>query len=195
MEANLDPSSPVLSRGGRDLVQRLNSLTGRQGVVEVRWRGGSVGLEFRRKVVTVESVGRLCEDGATKLRRTTRGARMNQILTRVLLCLLPASPEQARRSVCGLWAMFLIWASAVLFVAYLIFGFCGFFNCTTSRHASCLVLVSIVLYNSNHHPQLISGPSVTQRRLTSVAFPSISSRSPLVNSPETPQVEALLFHD
>ncbi|WZZ72551.1 hypothetical protein YC2023_083921 [Brassica napus] len=99
---------------------------------------------------------------------------MNQILTRVLLCLLPASPEQARRSVCGPWAIF---------------------NCTTSRHASCFVLVSIVLYNSNHHPQLISGPSVTQRRLTSVAFPSISSRSPLVNSPETPQVEALLFHD
>ncbi|KAH0868679.1 LOW QUALITY PROTEIN: hypothetical protein HID58_075701, partial [Brassica napus] len=111
--------------GGRDLVQRLNSPTGRQGVAEVRWRGGSVGSEFRRKVVTVESVGRLCEDGATKLRRATRGARMNQILTRVLLCLLPASPEQARRSVCGPWAMFLIWPSAVLFVAYLIFGFCG----------------------------------------------------------------------
>ncbi|WZZ65016.1 LOW QUALITY PROTEIN: hypothetical protein YC2023_076386 [Brassica napus] len=47
----------------------------------------------------------LCEDGATKLRRATRGGRMNQILTRVLLCLLPARPEQARRSVCGLWAM------------------------------------------------------------------------------------------
>ncbi|CAN6855922.1 unnamed protein product, partial [Brassica oleracea] len=57
----------------------------------------------------------LCEDGATKLRRATRGGRMNQILTRVLLCLLPARPEQARRSVCGPWAMFLIWASAVLF--------------------------------------------------------------------------------
>ncbi|CAN6860981.1 unnamed protein product [Brassica oleracea] len=39
------------------------------------------------------------------------------------------------------------------------------------RHASCLVLVSIVLYNSNHHPHLISGPSVAQR------------------------LEALLFHD
>ncbi|KAH0872958.1 hypothetical protein HID58_070320, partial [Brassica napus] len=43
----------------------------------------------------------LCEDGATKLRRATRGGRMNQILTRVLLCLLPARPEQARRSVSG----------------------------------------------------------------------------------------------
>ncbi|CAN7039436.1 unnamed protein product, partial [Brassica oleracea var. botrytis] len=77
--------------------------------------GGSVGSEFRRKVVTVKSVGRLCEDEATKLRRATRGGRMNQILTRVLLCLLSARPEQARRNVCGPWTMFLIWASTVLF--------------------------------------------------------------------------------
>ncbi|CAF1891574.1 unnamed protein product [Brassica napus] len=42
---------------------------------------------------------------------------------------------------------------------------------SSPRHASCLVLVSIVLYNSNHHLQLISGKSVAQR------------------------LEALLFHD
>ncbi|KAF3485001.1 hypothetical protein F2Q69_00056596 [Brassica cretica] len=54
-----------------------------------------------------------------------------------------------------------------------------------NNHASFLVLVSIVLYNSKHHPQLISGSSVAQRCLSSAAFPSISSHSPLVNSPET----------
>ncbi|CAN7105074.1 unnamed protein product [Brassica rapa subsp. narinosa] len=54
----------------------------------------------------------LCEDGATKSRRATRGGLMSQILTRVLLCLLHARPEQARRSGFGPWAMFLIWASA-----------------------------------------------------------------------------------
>ncbi|CAN7033068.1 unnamed protein product, partial [Brassica oleracea var. botrytis] len=61
----------------------------------------------------------LCEDGTTKLRRATRGGRMNQILTRVLLCLLPARPE-------GPWAMVLIWASAVFLlpISYLGFGGC-----------------------------------------------------------------------
>ncbi|CAN6849468.1 unnamed protein product [Brassica oleracea] len=38
----------------------------------------------------------------------------------------------------------------------------NFMSPPSRRHASCLVLVSIVLYNSSHHPQLISGPSVAQ---------------------------------
>ena len=57
----------------------------------------------------------LCVDWATKLRRATRGGRIIQIIARVLLCFLSARPEQPRRSVCGPWAMCLIWASAGFF--------------------------------------------------------------------------------
>ncbi|CAN7137936.1 unnamed protein product [Brassica rapa subsp. narinosa] len=93
MEATLDPSSPVLLRGRWRLTKlraavvesqvfwvvvtaeeisfkRLNSPTGRQGVAEDRWRGGSVVSEFRRRVVTVESVG-----GCARMGRLSRGGR------------------------------------------------------------------------------------------------------------------------
>ncbi|CAN6820089.1 unnamed protein product [Brassica oleracea var. botrytis] len=69
----------------------------------------------------------LCVDGATKLRRVTRGGRIIQIIARVLLCFLPARPEQPRRSVCGPWAMCLIWASAGFFL--LPMSFLGFVGC------------------------------------------------------------------
>ncbi|CAF1792232.1 unnamed protein product [Brassica napus] len=76
-----------------------------------------------RKLFRLESVNScdggkrrwLCVDGANKLRRATRGGRIIQIIARVLLCFLPARPEQPRRSVCGPWAMCLIWASAGFF--------------------------------------------------------------------------------
>ncbi|CAN7116988.1 unnamed protein product, partial [Brassica rapa subsp. narinosa] len=84
---------PVVYRRKRSRFKRLNSPTGRQGVEEVRWRGGSVGAELRRKRCDGGKRRWLCEDGGSKLRRATRGGRMSQILTRVRLCLLPARPE------------------------------------------------------------------------------------------------------
>ncbi|CAF2056507.1 unnamed protein product, partial [Brassica napus] len=47
---------PVVHRRKRSR-STIELSDGRQGAHEVRWRGGSVGSEFRRKVVTVESVG------------------------------------------------------------------------------------------------------------------------------------------
>ncbi|CAH8362634.1 unnamed protein product [Eruca vesicaria subsp. sativa] len=43
-----------------------------------------------------------------------------------------------------------------------------------SRHASCLVLVSIMLCNSSRHRQLISSLSIALQRLLSATFPLIS---------------------
>ncbi|KAJ4890894.1 Uncharacterized protein Rs2_30642 [Raphanus sativus] len=46
---------------------------------------------------------------------------------------------------------------------------------------------SFLSWSNIRHPQLISGLFVAQRQLSSAASPSISSHSPLFNSPQTPK--------
>ena len=116
---------PVVYRRKRSRFKRLNSPTGRQGVEEVRWRGGSVGAELRRKRCDGGKRRWLCKDGGSKLRRAARGGRMSQILTRVRLCLLPARQSKPSVAGCGPWAMFLIWASTVFLMSISYLGFVG----------------------------------------------------------------------
>ncbi|KAH0859570.1 hypothetical protein HID58_087831 [Brassica napus] len=73
---------------------------------------------------------------------------------------------------------------------------------TPPRHASCLVLVSIVLYNSNHHPQLTPAHLLLNDVYHLSHFHQsrcVLHRSRRILHLSTrlkpSQVEALLFHD
>ncbi|KAH0930592.1 hypothetical protein HID58_016319, partial [Brassica napus] len=91
-------SGPVGRSGGRDLVQTIELSDGK-----TRRRRRSMARRLCSLGVPAKSCdgGKrrwVCENGATKSRRTARGGLMSQILTCVLLCLLHARPEQARCS-------------------------------------------------------------------------------------------------